>query len=189
MYKPFITDKIYDCLSFNEILRILKYDKKILREKCKEIIEKGYTNKKEIRKEIRKELWKEIEKGINSLTPFKIGGLIFACKEDYKCFKYFDSRIEKIYDSLELDGHMTKKAEEVWQKEIVVKEEEYGSSYELGELFPNADSLLIDFDNDIIDNFDDFAVDFFRRITIIECGNFGRKIKKERRLKTYKGII
>ena len=104
-------------------------------------------------------------------------------------FKYFDSRIEKIYDSLELDGHMTKKAEEVWQKEIVVKEEEYGSSYELGELFPNADSLLIDFDNDIIDNFDDFAVDFFRRITIIECDNFDKKIKKERRLKTYKGII
>ena len=187
----FITREIYDCLSYNEILEILNYDdkKKVLREKCRELIKKGYTNKKEIKNEIRKEIWKEIEKGINLLTPFKIGGLVFACKEDYKSFKYFDSRIKKIYESLLYDGHMTTKALEVEKKEILVKEEEYGSSYELGELFPNADSLLIDFDSEIIDNVNDFALDFFRRIRIIEFCNSGRKIKKERRLKTYKGII
>lgn len=99
---------------------------------------------------------------------YRVGNIVFACKEDYKCFKYVDNNIDKILESIER-GHVSEKVSDKLKKEIEVKEYVPDGREYLGALFPHMEMLLLDFNV--------VAIDFFNRIKVKEYSKYSRRIK------------
>ena len=99
---------------------------------------------------------------------YRVGNLVFACKEDYKCFKYVDDNIHKILKSIE-EGNVSEKVSDKLKKEITVKEYVPDGRDDLGALFPRMELLLL--------NFNKIAINFFDRIKVKEYSKYSRRIK------------
>ena len=99
---------------------------------------------------------------------YRVGNLVFACKEDYKCFKYVDDNINKILKSIE-EGNVSEKVSDKLKREIKVKEYVPDGREYLGALFPRMELLLLDFNV--------VAIDFFNRIKVKEYSKYSRRIK------------
>ena len=101
-------------------------------------------------------------------SKYRVGNLVFACKEDYKCFKYVDDNIDKILKLIK-EGNVSEKLSDKLNKEITVKEYVPDGREYLGALFPRMEMLLLDFNV--------IAIDFFNRIKVKEYSKYSRRIK------------
>ena len=99
---------------------------------------------------------------------YRVGNLVFACKEDYKCFKYINDNIYDILKFIE-EGNVSEKVSDKLNKKITVKEYIPDGRYDLGVLFPNMEVLLLSFNK--------IAMDFFDRIKVKEYSKYCRRIK------------
>ena len=95
---------------------------------------------------------------------YRVGNLVFDCKEDYKCLKYIEDHIYEILKSIE-EGNVSEKVANKLKRRIKVKEYIPSGKEYLGVLFPKMENLLLNF-NKVAMSF------FFDMIEVRECRKF-----------------